>query len=172
MLNKFLDGLYFGTGFALAFVVIALLAGFLIAPMVFSPRMPADITIGHPGPHRGFPMEGGPQFHELSIDEQIKEASVIALARYEPSPDGRMKAVIKEFLKKKPGTELYYDVGDEYPSASYVPEENASRGDGLVIFFVGSPAMMRMSMSYTGNRIYSLGDIPLELFRDKCKDSG
>lgn len=170
MFKRFVDGLVFGSGFAIAFVVISMLATFLVMPMVFRPGMPPDISISHPGPPVGMFDESGPRFHELSVDEQIKQASVIALARYEPVPDGKMKAVIREFLKKEPDATLYYSIGDEYPSSSYYPKEGESRGDGLIIFFVGSPAMMRMSMSYSGDRILSLGDIPLQLFRNKCKD--
>jgi hypothetical protein len=58
---------------------------------------------------------------------------------------------------------------DEYSAASYYPKQGTSHGDGIVIFFDGSPAMMRLSMSYSGDRIQSLGDMPLELLRAKCE---
>ncbi len=83
-----------------------------------------------------------------------------------------MKAIIKEFLKKEPDTTIYYSVGDEYKDSSYCPSQNTKYGDGVVISFVGSPATMRMSMSYSGGRIHSLGDIPMELFKEKCNDPG
>jgi hypothetical protein len=110
------------------------------------------------------------QFHELPIEEQIKEASLIAVAKYEPAPDGQMKAIITDILKKDPNVVSYYDVGDEHPSSSYYPKDRSSYGDGLVIFFTGSPATMRMSMSYEGDRIRSLGDMPLSLFKEKCNE--
>jgi hypothetical protein len=43
-------------------------------------------------------------------------------------------------------------------------------GDGVVIFFTGSPASMSMSMSFSGDRIHGLGDIPLQLFKQKCEE--
>jgi hypothetical protein len=107
-------------------------------------------------------------FHELGIDEQIAQASVIALARYEPAADGEKKAIIREILKQDPGTEMYYKVGDEYAPASHFVASGTDYGDGVVIFFTGSPAMMMMSMGYSGDRIRGLGDIPIELFRQKC----
>ena len=171
MFRKFLEGLCFGGGFAIAFVVIAALTSSLLVPIIFNPVSHMDSGPGMPPASRMWQEDSGPPFRELSVEDQIKSASVIALARYEPASDGRKKAVIKEILKKAPGTEFFYAVGDEYPSGSYYPVEGSSRGDGLVIFFRGSPAMMRMSMSYTGDRIHSLGDIPLELFRNKCKDN-
>lgn len=112
----------------------------------------------------------GKPFHELSLDDQIKQASVIAIAKYEKSSDGKMKAILKEFLKKEPGTTIYYNIGDEYPGSSYYPKENTMYGDGVIIFFTGSPATMKMSMTYSGDRIRGLGDIPIELFRKKCND--
>ena len=79
-------------------------------------------------------------------------------------------AKIKEFLKKESGTTIYYNIGDEYPTSSYYPKEGTRYGDGVIIFFADSPATMKMSMSYSGDRIHSLGDIPIELFKKKCND--
>jgi hypothetical protein len=110
------------------------------------------------------------QFYDLPLEEQIAKASVIAVARYEAAPDGRMRAIISEILKKESGTVFYYKVGDEHPSSSYFPRENERHGEGLVIFFEGSPATIRLSMSFDGDRIRSLGDLPLELLRNKCLD--
>jgi hypothetical protein len=114
--------------------------------------------------------ESGKQFHELELEDQIRRASIIALARYERDPDGKMKAIISEFLKKEPNVTIYYDIGDEYPSASYYPKVNTNYGDGMVMFFTGSPATMRMSMTYFGDRVHSLGDLPIELLRQKCEE--
>ena len=114
--------------------------------------------------------EFGKQFHELPLEEQIKESTAIAIARFESSNDGRMKAIIKEYLKKKEGVKIYYDVGDEHPSSSFYPEKNTNRGEGVIIFFGGNPASMKMSMTYEGEKIRSLGDIPMSLFKEKCKE--
>jgi len=179
MLKKFIDGLGFGAGFAISFSVIWYISAYLIYPNLIETQIeggfktpsnvsveanPSDIVTSMP---RSF--ESGKQFHELPLDEQINESTVIAIAKYEASQDGRMKAVIKEFLKKKEGVKIYYDVGDEHPSSSFYPEEDTSHGDGVVIFFTGSPATMKMSMTFEGDRIRSLGDIPLKLFKEKCK---
>lgn len=178
MLRKFAEGLVFGGGFAVSFIAVWYLAAYLVTPLLAS-RMEQEANRhlsergrtplpAEPGTESA--VESGKPFHELGIDEQIKQSSVIALARYERASDGQMKAIIKEFLKKDPTVQIYYNVGDEYKSSSYYPREKTSYGDGVVIFFTGSPATMRMSMTYSGNRIGGLGDIPLELFRNKCKD--
>lgn len=182
MLKKFTEGLIFGGGFAISFVVVWYVAAYLITPMFLETKFEEETTrklsglgvSAAPSSPAATEATGAPTvpFHELGLEDQIKTASVIALARYERGPDGKMKAVIKEFLKKDPGVTIYYNIGDDYPSASYVPKANTSYGDGVVIFFVGSPAMMRMSMSYSGDRIHGLGDLPVELLRNKCKQPG
>jgi len=180
MLKKFTEGLLFGGGFAVSFVAIWYLSAYLITPMFIGSQIEqaADKHLSDAGGKTRFSAprgsgvfrESGVPFHELKLEEQIKHASVIALAKYEPSPDGKMKAIIKEFLKKEPDVTVYYNIGDEYPFSSYYPKDNVNYGDGLVIFFTGSPATMKMSMSYSGDRIRSLGDLPLELLRKKCKE--
>ena len=180
LFKKFLDGLGFGTGFGISFSVIWYISAYLIYPNLIEAQIeegfktpsnvsvetnPSDTAISIP---QSF--QSGKRFHELPLDEQISESTVIAIARYETSQDGRMKAVIKEFLKKKEGVKIYYDVGDEHSSSSFYPEEGTSYGDGVIIFFTGSPATMKMSMTFEGDRIRSLGDIPLNLFKEKCKE--
>jgi hypothetical protein len=169
VLRKFVEGIVFGAGFAIAFLAVAWIAGAQLLSMVSTSGGP---TMGYGGWESGISHvdeEPGLPFHELSIEEQIEKSSVIALARFEPAPDGKIKAVFKEFLKKAPKVTFHYEVGDEYPSASFYPKQGMDRGDGLVAFFVGSPAEMRLSMNYSGDRISGLGDIPLELFRKKCE---
>jgi len=167
MFRKFIEGLVFGAGFGIAFMTI-----WYFSATVFLPRATAskfhdiEMHFARPdAPNRGTPEK---PFDELGIDDQIKQASAIAIARYERAPDGEMKAIIHEFLKKNPGVELYYDVGDEYRTMSEYPREHTQIGDGVVIFFKGSPADMVLGMSYYGDRISGLGDLPLALLRDKC----
>jgi hypothetical protein len=168
MLRKFAEGLAFGAGFTISFAVLILIG----ASVMFS-AMPgtrwASTSRGLSVSQKAEDSEERP-FYELSAEEQIERASVIALAKYQAAEDGRMKAVLTEFLKKNDGTTFHYDVGDEYGPSSYYPKDGTSYGDGLVIFFEGSPAMMRSSMSYSGDRIHSLGDMPIELFRGKCEE--
>lgn len=179
MLKKFTAGLVFGAGFGISFLALWYLAAYLITPMyarsqiehiTHQPLSDTD-TRTQSSVSRNPQMfyEAEPPFQEMQLEEKIRKSSVIALAKYEPSPDGKMKAIIREFLKIEPGTTLYYKVGDEHASSSYYPKNNTSYGDGLVIFFVGSPAEMRMSMSYEGDRIRGLGDLPIELLKIKCK---
>ena len=172
MIRKFVEGLVFGAGFTIAAGLVAWLGWGLLTPVIFSrsePVISSGVTTSGAVPD-ALRDVGRPVFHELPLEEQIRQASVIALARYEPAPDGQMKAVVKEFLKKDPDTTLRYNIGDEYPTGSFYPEAGTDRGDGIVIFFQGSPADLTMSMNYSGDRIRGLGDIPLALFREKCEN--
>jgi len=145
----------------------------LISSCQFNLWVSMSCCVKHQGPEiPPFSTEKAPTipFHELELDQQIEQSSVIAIARYEPGNNGEVKAIITEILKKDPNTTFYYNIGDEYKSSSYYPRDNTRYGDGVVIFFTGSPANMRMSMSYHGDRIRSLGDLPIELLRKKCKE--
>ena len=137
MLNKFTEGLVFGSGFGIAFLTLLFAAAYIGLPMFFFAKM-SNATTDYASsknaksqicalPSPGKSPESSQQFHELKYEEQIKKASVIVLARFEPSPDGRMKAIIKDFLKKDPGTEIHYKVGDEYASSSYSPVDFHSK---------------------------------------------
>lgn len=181
MIKKFTDGLVFGSGFAISFIALWCVAAYLIQPIIINSQIEqlneqqpiAIVSENRSSILHKPPVARAPTipFHELGIDEQISQSSAIAIAKYEPAPDGQMKAIITEFLKKDDDITIYYDIGDEYHSSSYYPSENTSYGDGIVIFFTGSPAITRMSMTYSGDRIRGLGDLPIELFRNKCKDN-
>ena len=180
MFKKFIEGLMFGGGFTISFVVIWFVAAYFISPMFMASGFEQQVNkhLAGLGTKTNLSSErtseilreSTPPFHELTLEDQIKNSSVIALAKYERAPDGKMKAIIKEFLKKEPSVTIYYKIGDEYPSAGLYPKERTSYGDGVVIFFVGSPAIMRMSMTYSGDRIHGLGDLPLELLKEKCRE--
>lgn len=177
MLKKFTEGLVFGAGFAVSFIALWFVSFYLLYPKYIDAKFEHEgrknLSIAEPSTQPSVahnPKESDIQFHELELDDQIKTASVIALAKYEPSPDGKMKAIIKEFLKKDSNTTIYYNVGDEYQPSSYYPKDKTSYGDGLIIFFTDSPATMKMSMTYTGDRIRGLGDLPIELLRKKCNE--
>ncbi len=179
MFKKFIDGLAFGAGFSIAFVILWTVVSLFVFPAYFESQFAdledAEITFSDQGSSSSdfdFLTGGGEAFYTLSIEDKIDRASAIALAEYQLAEDGRMRAIITEYLKLDEGTELRYEVGDEYPSSSYYPTEDKSRGDGVVIFFTGSPATMQMSSTYSGERITGLGDIPLALFRNKCEDDG
>jgi hypothetical protein len=107
-------------------------------------------------------------FHDWPLEKQIAAASVIALTKHR-AENGKIKSVIVELLKLKPGTAFYYKLGDEYGS-EYNAKERTAYGDGQVMFFVGSPAQFRYSTTYSGDRILGLGDMPIALLRQKIQE--
>jgi len=180
MLKKFTEGLIFGGGFTISFVVIWYFAAYFIYPTFIDSQIERvttkQLSEYSTESHQPIPPISNairaPQvpFYELDLKEQIEQASVIALAKYEPATDGKMKTIIKEFLKKEPEAKIYYNIGDEYPTSSYYPKANTSYGEGIIMFFTGSPAMMKYSTTFQGDRIRGLGDLPVELLRKKCED--
>lgn len=177
MFKRFIDGVIFGAGFAISFVFIWYLASFLIYPMFgesyYAQYTNVDATDTSQNNDLTVLSPNKPEapFHELSLEQKIQTASFIALAEYEESTNGKQTPIIKEFLKEDSNSEIYYKVGDEYKTYSNYSQSGNNTNSKLIIFFVGSPATMRYSTTYSGDRIHSLGGIPEKLLRDKCKKS-
>ena len=107
-------------------------------------------------------------FYHWPLDKKIERASVILLIEWDK--DGPMlKAMIKEILKIEPNTVLYYKVGQEFESQSLYPKENTSYGDGQLVFMTGSPASMRVSTTHENGRLLGMGNMPIEILREKIK---
>jgi hypothetical protein len=106
-------------------------------------------------------------FPDWPLDRQIKAATVIAIVKYVKDGD-RHKAVFSEFLKKDPGLNFYYKVGDEWERGGFYAREGVSRGDGQIVFFTGNPPFMKYGCSMHGTRILSFGDMPLETLRERA----
>jgi hypothetical protein len=98
----------------------------------------------------------------------MKKASAILLTQWR-KVDGEVKQIVTEILKHRPGTTLYYSVGDEYefPGSRSGPEY--ATGDGNVIFMEDSPASMRSSYSYSGERVGGFADMPLRKLRELAR---
>ena len=180
MSKKFVDGLVFGAGFGIAFIGLWLLASIVIFPLVFDSQSSGIERLEYSSPDQGQSaaafapsVSGTESFFDAPIDEQIEMSSAIALAEYVPSEDGLMRAIVREYLKIKPGTQLQYDVGDEYTSSSFYPSEGESRGEELVLFFTGSNAtsISAVAVAVHDGRISGLRDIPMTLFKQKIAEN-
>lgn len=175
-LKRFTEGLLFGAGFAISFTVVWYVAAYVIFPATVGPKIEKEANkqlseynskVVPPEVRR----EMERPFHEMGPEESIAAASAIALAKYEPAPDGRMKAVVTEFLKKELDAKVPYDIGDEYSSGSYYPKENVSRGEALLLFSKTRRSQEQVPWPFYHDRIAGLGDMPMELFRKKVKES-
>jgi hypothetical protein len=111
-------------------------------------------------------------FHARPPEEKIKRASAILLTRLEKDGD-RHREIVAEILKRKPGVRLYYKVGDEYEMLSHAPtpECTGCEGQGSIVFMIGNPATMVSSVTYDGDRLRSMGDIPLDEIRRLAAES-
>jgi hypothetical protein len=103
-------------------------------------------------------------FHKLPLEEQLKQASAIVIAKHEVQ-DGRLIAKVSEIPCLKPGTRLSYKVGDELRDSGRRIEPNTMYGDGQFVLFTGKDADFRFSATYTNNRLYMAGNMSLDEFR-------
>ncbi|MEM8766061.1 MAG: hypothetical protein AAGE43_01350 [Pseudomonadota bacterium] len=169
--KKFRDGMVFGAGFALSLCVVSYLFFSTILTTELS-RNDGPLEFELP---QGSVLERPPkreeQFRDLTVEERIATSTVVANVVFTPGQDDSMRAVIQEILKLDEGTTFYYEEGDELPTMSFYPNESHHRGDGAIVFFIGSPATIKHAVYYTGQRIGGLGDMPLELLKEKCAET-
>ena len=174
MLKKFLSGLIFGAGLAVGFFVLSILSSFLMPQIMSHSGIPVIESSGESTTTPQVkPSQNQPEFHQLSLDDQIKAASVIFLADLQQTPDGKQAAIITSILKKSPNADFYFKVGDEYPEASYYPSNTrpATKGSMVILIHHENGSGTTEFIPYDGDRIRGLGDIPIELFKNKCAQS-
>ena len=165
---RFLAGVALGLGFGVGVLAVGGVGLGWMASRAWPDAVSIPLGSGTIEPMGGHTSN----FHELPIEEQIERSSAIVLAKFEKAEDGAQKAIVTDVLKLKPGTVFHYKVGDEYPDGRRYPRQEGFSPEGLVVFFEGSPASTRMSMTFSGDRIGSLGDMPMALFKQKCAKSG
>jgi len=99
----------------------------------------------------------------------VKKASAILLTQWR-KVDGEPKLIVTEILKHRPGTTLYYSVGDVYELPGGHDREHMT-GDGSVVFMEDSPASVRSSYSYEGGRVGGLAEMPLAKLRELARSA-
>ena len=107
---------------------------------------------------------------EGSPEQKVRAASVIALARYERS-GSTLRCIITEILKQAPNTAFYYRVGDEFRHGNAEIRDNTDYGEGQILFFVGSPAEHCQSSAFSGDRLRSMGEMPITQLREMIRDT-
>jgi len=159
----FLKGLVFGLGLvvalSLSYGVYRVSSGFTLNPAPAatpSESQASDLD------------RTQPDFSDLSIEERIARSSVIFVGRFEDAPDGKQRAIISEVLKRDDGAVFPFSLGDEYHRASIYPEPGVNYGTGVIVFLTGKEASFKASVSVHADRVFGLGDMPLDLFREKC----
>jgi len=118
----------------------------------------------------GTPKEAFESREGLSLEEKVKRASIILLTENKQE-SGKIRAFIKEELKRAPGTAFHYSIGDEYLPLAVVPRQNTTYGDGALVFLQGSPASNRESYSIYNGSISAFGEMPLPKVRQIIAES-
>ena len=106
---------------------------------------------------------------EWPVEKRIAKATVIAITRFEKDGE-KYKAIITEILKQTTGVKFNFKVGDEYSPGNYYANGRTRYGDGEIILFTGSHAMMRESSVYSDDRIPAYGDMLISVFRNIIKE--
>jgi hypothetical protein len=109
MIKQLLKGIYFGVGFAVALIaVMAIYSKMSISNYQVDNRS----TIGLSN-----------EWNSHSDDEQIKNSTAIAVARYFESNDGSYVATISEIYKDNESVKLNIKTGDSIESLRFYPRK-------------------------------------------------
>jgi hypothetical protein len=105
-------------------------------------------------------------FHARPVEEKIRRATAILVTRVEKTAVAP-RELVAEIVKLKPGVRLYYKVGDEFERPSHLTSGACEDcGDrGRVVFMLGNPATMAYAVTFQGDRLAALGNLPLAEFR-------
>jgi hypothetical protein len=102
----------------------------------------------------------------LAFDEKVKRASVILITENKQE-GGKIRAIIKEQIKRAPNTTFHYSVGDEYlPGTILEPKPDTRYGDGSLVLLQGSPATSHGSYAIYNGSIPGLGEMPVSKIRE------
>ncbi len=169
MLKKFLSGAIWGTGFSIAVLCVYTAWMFYVLPPLIDQNFTSEVAVSE-NPRQLQYFSNTPNFHELSVDEKIALATAIIILKFEEGENGNYKSVVEDILKIEEGVEFYYKVGEVYDDDSHYKMSDDFVPTRAIVFMQGSPATMRFSTTFDGERIRGLGGISLALLRDKCSD--
>ena len=170
MLKKLLSGAIFGTGFSIAALCVYTAWMFFVLPPLIGQNFTSEVVVTE-NPSQLQHFVNTPNFHELSVDDKIELATAIIIVKFEEGENENYKSVVEDILKKEEGVELYYNVGEVYEDDSHYKVSDEFVPTRAIVFMQGSPATMRFSTTFDGERVSGLGGISLALLREKCSDT-
>lgn len=155
----FKKGLMFGAGFTVAAIIVGYVFVFLFGGVIFQTGQPPT------GPS-SYTTYGSNSLEGKTLEKKIDISTAIFITKFNETENGFVTAVVTEVLKSSPGVNLKYTAGDIYPNASYYKEDSVRHGDGVIIFYSGTPGRQQQTYNYSNGRIGGLNNMPLDLFKN------
>ncbi|MEL7025046.1 MAG: hypothetical protein AAGL69_15025 [Pseudomonadota bacterium] len=100
-------------------------------------------------------------FNSLSIEEQVKRASVVGVALIEID-DGKIEGVVSEIFKQAVGADLDTEVGERLPALQQPYNDQLTYGDAIVFFMTGTPPAFRRGISVFDGKLVLQDGLTLE----------
>lgn len=169
MLKKFVSGIIFGSGFAIAALCAFTGWVFFVLPFLVNQSFNFETITGEDTPYEQ--PASTPNFYELSVDEKIELATAIIIVKFEEGKDGNYKSIVEDIVKQEEGVAFYYNVGEVYEENSHYKISDTFAPTRAIVFMQGNPATMSFSTTFDGERIKTLGGISLALLREKCNNT-
>lgn len=103
---------------------------------------------------------------EANPDALIKASSAIVYSDNKLA-NGELHSEIREILLLRPGVTFNHKVGEAYPLPLQMHDTNVHHGDGQLVFFTGSPANFKESVTVYDGRVLGFDDMPLDTLKAK-----
>ncbi|KZX60247.1 hypothetical protein A3709_13230 [Halioglobus sp. HI00S01] len=154
MIQTFLKGLIFGAGFSIAMVLVSVAS----IPIL-------NYFTSEPEPETLYKSDN---WHSLSDDQQIAQASVLLIGRYEPGPDGSQIGYVAEIHGDADSISMPLVKGDEIPNSKFYPGEHEFR-TGLILLYSDNGQVAKRTLYLYDDRVSGFGNMPLTLLVSKFK---
>jgi len=166
-------GLTFAVWGLLGLQALQALAGFWISSRWEHPTGEIESRTLSPEESRQLAVPGSidNDFSALPMKERVRLATAILVVETR-EVDGMHKAFVKEVLKRLPGVELHYRVGEEYVNLNHYPSASCYKctEKSTLVFLRGNPAQMRFSTTFTTANA-AVGGMSLEDIRKRAQQS-
>lgn len=139
MLRKFLHGIVFGIGMGVALLAMYLVSIFLVIPEYLDSMI-----------------EEG---HETA---SLQNSDTLLVVRFEGLKGERQSAIIEQIHHRQDAQQFSFDIGDEYPSASFAPKGDASYGSGAVVLISGPWMLPGFSANIYDGRVPGIQDMTVD----------
>lgn len=121
---------------------------------------------------QGIGYEEKNEWNDLTIEEKIKKTSAVAIVRFRKEADELNAAYVEDIVRRDPNSKFGIKPGDRLESSDFYSQGGIARDrNGVVIFYVRNPGV-EIGQSYLyDDRMVGEGDMPLELFIRKFKET-
>lgn len=139
MIRKFLGGIVFGIGTGVALLIVYLVSVHLVLPRYLDSMLQDGNEIA-----------------------SLQSSDTLLVVRFEGRKGERQAAIIEQIHHKQEVPGFPFNIGDEYPSRSFTPRDDALHGSGAVVLISGPGMRPGFSANIYDGRVPGMQDMTVD----------